>query len=247
MGIFLFLGTACALLLVGCGEGSSTPSTDPGSENAILTSIFVDSPVQGVIYTTQTLSGITNASEEFGYLAGEQVTFSIGATQLPAVLAASQVTPIDIAAGSANPAVMTTNIARLLQSLDMDGNPNNGITIPETVATSEASLDFDMGTDDFADDAAVINLVANSGSTNTMLISAEAANLHLSETLDAIKGDGSTIPEDEILLDLRDTVWIVDHNASSCPTAGNQQILRYSQTRFSGESTSYDENCEVST
>lgn len=178
-GNVLSLGAACALLLVGCGGGSSTPA----SENMVLTGVFVDSPVEGATYATQTQSGTTNAAGEFSYLAGEQVTFSIGAMQLPTVAAAAQVTPVDIAAGSGNPTAMTTNIARLLQSLDQDGNPDNGITIPSAAAASAASLNFDVSTDDFANDAAVINLVANSGSVTTALISADAANAHLNSTL----------------------------------------------------------------
>lgn len=179
----LSLGTACALLLVGCGGGSSTPSSDSDSENTVLTGVFVDSPVEGASYTTQTQTGITNVSGEFSYLVGEQVTFSIGAIQLPAVAAATQVTPIDISASSTNPTAMTTNIARLLQSLDLDGNPDNGITIPTTAAESSANLNFDVSTENFANDTAVINLVANSGSVTTALVSADAANAHLNTTL----------------------------------------------------------------
>lgn len=182
-GNVLSLGTACALFLVGCGGGSSTPTNDSDSEISVLSGVFVDSPVEGASYTTQTQSGITTAAGQFSYLSGEQVTFSIGATQLPAVAAATQVTPIDISASSDNPTAMTTNIARLLQSLDLDGNPDNGITIPTTAAESSASLNFDVSTNDFANDAAVINLVANSGSVTTALISADAANAHLNTTL----------------------------------------------------------------
>ena len=232
-GRVLSLSTACALLLVGCGGGSSTSSGDSDSEGAVLTGVFVDSPVEGLVYSTQTQSGTTNALGEFNYLAGEQVTFSIGATQLPAVQAADQLTPIDIAANGVNPADMTTNIARLLQSLDLDGNPDNGITIPETVATSEARLDFDVSENDFANDAATINLVANSGAVSTELISADAANEHLNETLGI-----RVFADDELVLDLRDSEWFFVGLPTACDGMSNQNILRYSQTRYSGETNS---------
>jgi hypothetical protein len=174
--------TTVCLSLLGCGGGSSDPdTTNPiDSNNAVLTGVFVDSAVQGVSYSTATQSGTTNAQGQFNYMAGEQVTFSIGSTQLPAVAAAPQVSPVDMGAGNT---ATTTNIARLLQSLDSDGNPDNGITIPATAAATAATINFNVSENEFANDPAVINLVANSGSTTTTLISAEAANTHLNETL----------------------------------------------------------------
>jgi len=190
-------GVAFCLLLAGCGGGSSTPSTNPdgdsSSGDSILTGVFLDSPVEGVAFATETQSGTTNAAGEFMYLAGEQVTFSIGAAQFPAVTAAAQVSPVDIAASSDNPTAMTTNIARLLQSLDLDGNPVNGITISADASTSASQMNFDVSTTVFENSAEVINLVANSGSVTTALISADAANAHLSATL-ADSPTASTAP-----------------------------------------------------
>jgi len=179
----LSIGAACAFLLVGCGGSSSTPSNDSGPEDTVLTGIFIDSPVEGTTFSTETQSGATNDLGEFSYLAGEQVTFSIGLTQFPAATAAPQVTPVDMAASSSDSTATTTNIARLLQSLDEDGNPDNGITIPEAAAAASDSINFDVSTEAFENDPAVINLAANSGSVTTTLISAEMANAHLDETL----------------------------------------------------------------
>ncbi len=205
-------GVAFCLLLAGCGGSSSTPSTTPdgdtGSGDSVLTGVFVDSAVEGVAFATETQSGTTNAAGEFSYLAGEQVTFSIGAAQLPAVAAAAQITPVDIAASSATPAAMTTNIARLLQSLDQDGNPDNGITISADAAISASQLNFDVSTTEFENNAEVINLVANSGSVTTALISADAANAHLNSTL-------GTIPSSEIN---NDGLWL--RNPASATESG---------------------------
>lgn len=188
------MGAIFCLVLAGCGGGSSSPdpTTESDSESAdnVLTGVFVDSAVTGATFSTETQAGATNTTGEFSYLAGEQVTFSIGNLQLPTVTAAAQVSPVDMGATSSDPAATTTNIARLLQSLDQDGNPDNGITIPATAAASAASVNFDVSTDAFENDPAVINLVANSGSVTTALISAEEANAHLSATL------GDTSSED---------------------------------------------------
>ena len=220
------VGVAFCLLLVGCGGSSSTPSTTPeGDTESVLTGVFVDSPVEGISFATSTQSGTTNAAGEFSYLAGEQVTFSVGAAQLPAVDAAAQVTPVDIAVSSSDPTAMTTNIARLLQSLDQDGNPENGITISASAAASAASVNFDVSVEDFANDAAVINLVANSGSVNSTLISAEAASQHLNETLGGDENSG-------VILDLRGTTWL-ESNETGCDGLINTVRVEFSQTGLS--------------
>lgn len=169
--------TTICLGIYACGGGSSEP------DNTVLTGVFVDSAVKGAAYSTATQSGTTNSEGQFNYMAGEQVTFSIGDTQLPTVNAASRVSPVDMATGSSDPAATTTNIARLLQSLDDDGNPDNGIVIPDTAAGVAASIDFSQSSVDFQNDPAVVNLVSNSGSLTTVLISAQQANNHLNATL----------------------------------------------------------------
>lgn len=88
-------------------------------------------------------------------------------------------------AGTTDPSATTTNIARLLQSLDSDGNPDNGIIIPDAAAATTLSIDFNTSIADFENNPDVINLVANSGSVTTALISADAANQHLSNTIGA--------------------------------------------------------------
>lgn len=200
----LYLSAAlCLVLFTACSSSSSTPDNSDGDDqNSVLTGVFLDSAVEGLAYATETQSGTTNAAGEFNYLAGEQVIFSIGAAQFPGVAAALQVTPVDIGASSATPEAMTTNIARFLQSLDLDGNPNNGITISADAATNSVSqLNFDVSITDFEDNPEVINLVANSGSVNTSLISAEDANSHLNSIL----GSGITSSIDGIWLQTSQT------------------------------------------
>lgn len=202
------ISATCLFLLVGCGGGSSDePSSDnnTGSENTdsgegtnsanntVLTGVFVDSPVEGVSYSTATQSGTTNSAGEFNYIAGEQIVFSIGGMQLPEVQASDMITPVDIASSSSDVNQTALNVARLLQSLDQDGNPDNGIFIPAAAAASASEITFDVSTDVFESDANVVNLVSNSGSTNTVLISTEATNSHLQESLGiSLLGDSGT-------------------------------------------------------
>ena len=192
----------CTILFTACSSSSSTPDTSStpnsssttddtlttdnmniGTQDTIKTGLFLDSAVEGIAYATETQSGTTNAEGEFNYIAGEQVTFSIGATEFPAVTASDHVTPVDIAASSATPQAMVTNIARLLQSLDVDGNPDNGITIPAAASVSATALNFDVSTSEFENNPAVVTMVEDSGTGNGGLNTSEAALSHLSDTL----------------------------------------------------------------
>jgi len=66
----VFPTLCCTLLLTGCGGGSSSGNdeasdSEGGAGPQILTGTFVDSPVSGLSYETETLSGITNEFGEF--------------------------------------------------------------------------------------------------------------------------------------------------------------------------------------
>jgi len=239
--LFVIAISALCGNLISCGGGSSDPaptndnsSMQPSADDmagTVLTGVLVDSAVEGVSYSTATQSGTTNTAGEFSYLEGEQVTFSIGATELPTVDAAPQVSPVDMAAGSTNPEDTTTNIARLLQSLDSDGNPENGITVLSDATANASAINFDVTVDQFSSDPAVINLVANSGSSITTLIDAEDANQHLNETL-GNTDNGNDQPNSSIVLDLRGTTW--DKNREiGCDGLDNVVTFTYSDTEMS--------------
>jgi len=201
--------------MVGCGggsssssDGSSNQSDNSGNQNDnndeqnpdtnnnenILTGIFVDSAVAGAGYATETQSGFTNSAGEYSYINGENVTFSIGSLVFPTVPAAPQVSPVDMAIGTENAADTTTNIARLLQSIDEDGNPDNGIVISEDAADNAVAINFDVAADQFANEIDVTNFVANSGSSNTALIDADTANAHLNATLSGSDNTSTVTP-----------------------------------------------------
>lgn len=191
--IMLAAASVVGVSLWGCGGGSAGSTTIATSTPAVTTSTgtFVDSAVIGINYTTATQSGKTNARGEFSYLPGEAITFSIGNVQLPAVTANTTVTPLDIAKTNDVNHQVVNNILVLLQSLDEDGDPSNGITIP-TGAAGQATLpiSFDVSPAAFAFDPAVIKLVTSSGSVTKVLVSESVAKSHFQDTLN---GKGSTI------------------------------------------------------
>ena len=174
------------LLLVSCGGGGGgNPGGSVGTD-AELTGVFVDSTVQGIGFSTASRSGTTNAAGEFTYLNGEQVTFSIGGIILGQVNGASLVTPVTLVAGAIDETnEVVTNIAQLLQTLDDDGNPDNGISIPDSVTT--AALDDTVDTTSPTFDTDIVGIIAElttlTSSGQRALVSETAAQSHLKTNL----------------------------------------------------------------
>ncbi len=167
--------------LVACGGGSSSSSNN--SSTNTQTGVFLDSAVVNIGYRTETLEGVTNSDGKYDYIEGETVTFFIGELEFPPVSAKGTVTPLDLA-GSDNTSDSTVvNMIRLLQSLDEDGNPDNGITITDTAKNVATQVNFELSINDFESSIAVTTLVANAGSTNTVIISQNDAIAHFEDTL----------------------------------------------------------------
>ena len=202
-----------ALTLVACGGGS-----DGGSTNT-LTGVLVDSAVAGIGYKTATQSGVTNAKGEYSYLAGETVTFFIGSIQFPPVAAKGTVTPLDIAQTTDINNQIVSNILVLLQSLDEDGNPNNGITIPSMAASRATSaVSFDVSPLAFSANTTVIGLVANSGAITKSLVSHAIAIDNFQSTLTLLNIPYTSMPT------ARQAASIVtpEPAAGNCPQGGSK-------------------------
>ncbi|GAA3576319.1 hypothetical protein [Marinobacter xestospongiae] len=167
--------------LHGCGGSSDDDSNTNPPEPETRTGIFVDSPVINIGYRTDSQAGTTNELGEFKYLEGEMVTFFIGDLEFPTVPASAVVTPLDLAGTNDTHNQAVTNMVRLLQSLDEDGDPDNGIVIPEGAAANSLAVDFSVDPGQFV--PLVTNLVANSGSATTSLVAEAEARDHFEEQL----------------------------------------------------------------
>jgi len=189
------IGAGVTVALTGCGGSSS--SSNPEDESEVTQAgRFVDSPVVNVGYRTETQSGDTNGSGEFQYLNGETVIFSIGDLDFPPAPATGIVTPLDMVESDNVNDPTVVNIIRLLQTLDQDGDLDNGIQIAETARNSATQIDFSLTREEFESSPAVTTLVGNSGSVNVSLISAEDAIAHFQSTLDqnfTINLSGTTV------------------------------------------------------
>lgn len=170
MKVRLLAALACLLVLalVGCGGGgggSDTQSTTP----PLQTGVFLDSAVEGLNYTCSPsgITGQTTALGEFDYYQGDNVFFSIGGISLGNAAAKSMVTPLDFHPRTSEEGYPqeVRNIIRLLQSLDTDDNPSNGITLPSTIhqQASGMSLSFRQESADFEIDPDVMALTNNQG------------------------------------------------------------------------------------
>jgi len=112
------------LLLNGCGSSSSGTSTsNPVTKG---TAYYVDDAVEGVTAHCGATSNVTASDGAFIYEAGGECQFKVGN-----ILLRTQ-------GGVSEGEIIFENdlkTARFLQTLDMDGNPQNGITIAKETAT----------------------------------------------------------------------------------------------------------------
>jgi len=116
--------------LIGCGGGGSSTAT---SSVATGTAYYVDSAVEGVDYTCGARSGVTGADGAFTFEAGGSCTFYLGDIELRSVEArlladGNKVYETDV------------RIARILQSLDKDRTPSNGIQVSSSIIEKLAAV-----------------------------------------------------------------------------------------------------------
>jgi len=173
------------VVLAGCGgSDSAAPVSVPQISTptpTVLQGIFVDSGVEGLTYNTASQTGMTNVQGQFFYIAGEVVNFSIGDIQFPSVDGQELISPLDVFLVTTTDDVRVSNMARLLQTLDEDGMPGNGISITAQAHNQAMGVTVDFASDDF--EQQVVDLVANAGATHTSLISAQSALEHLNLVL----------------------------------------------------------------
>ena len=135
-------------------------------------------PIAGLRFETPSCAGLTSATGEFSYRAGEQIAFLIGETPIGYAIAAPRLTLAHLISRVAgkidrllDPGL--TNVARFLCSLDRDGNLDGGIEIPvgahEVLGQRRINFRNDVSfgehhpdnVRDFAEDAAVAQVMAD--------------------------------------------------------------------------------------
>ena len=181
----IVLSLATGLFLLGCGGGGSSDSA--GSFISSSTAFLSDSRLQGVTYTCGSETGLTTAEGAFSYTDGvcTAVEFSIGGISLGSINVADIspdkiIYPADLLGLDRNNTTEQelTNMLQLLQSLDSDGNPYNGITIDaNTSSTLQGStLSFD-------NNATLADINSTLTSIGANLVPRDDAVAHYEDTL----------------------------------------------------------------
>ncbi|MBU2869339.1 PKD domain-containing protein [Colwellia sp. E2M01] len=220
-------GSYTAQLIVNDGTEDSTADTVNIISLTKSTGVFLDSAVINIGYRTETLEGVTNSLGEYNYLPGETVTFFIGDLEFPAVTAKGTVTPLDLAETDKTNDTTVVNIIRLLQTLDQDSDPANGLTITDTAISVATPVDFSLSESEFEALPAITSLIANAGqddSTINTLISTDDAIAHFQETLYS----NSDISETTLNITLKDD----ESTSSENLTRGD----KYFNTEIAGKS-----------
>lgn len=181
------------LPLGACGGSGSQGPLDISIAD-FETGVFVDAPVRGMSYRSS-FSGQTNGSGEFLYSPGDTVRFELGRYEFDAVPAAPVVTIVDLFdSGMIDRRVI--NLARVLQSLDLNDVTTDLLEIPDLDDLDLRDLNFDQAPDDFAADLLARTVVAV---VRDDMVSAEDAYNHLSRSfadlerpLPALAAEGDT-------------------------------------------------------
>lgn len=145
---------------------------------------FVDSPVSGLNWKTATRSGVTDANGYFEYdNPGETITFSIGEQEIGTTATDNSVhvfdlekSPLEVATGKG------TRLAQLLQTLDSDRNPENGIQLTPAVKEKfkVAQINFISGNESWNSQINSISSVIGNP-----VVALEVAYLHAASNLSA--------------------------------------------------------------
>ena len=177
--ITLGLLASLVLLFSACGEssnsGDDTQKDDDKGVSTTFTGYVVDAGVSGLDYkcSPSQKSGVTDINGTYTCEREDSVEFFLGTLSLGSVTAQEYITPSVLFPGDEEAAL---NFAQLLQSLDSDNNPSNGIEIDESLLqTLDMPIIFTNPT--FDED-----MQQELDKSNVTLVSEVDATEHLSDT-----------------------------------------------------------------
>ena len=183
MSVVLSIVIVTIFSACGGGGGSSATNTSQSGTKTTTTGIIVDAQIYGLSYESVGLNGekthgLTNLKGEYEYFEGGTTTFFVGGIEV------AQATPKKMLSitNLVDTPTEQENLARFLQTLDGDNNPENGIQIGATAinATDIKELKFDDTFD--ANFDILKNDLLGSKADTTSLVSATAASEHASKS-----------------------------------------------------------------
>ncbi|MAN53089.1 MULTISPECIES: hypothetical protein [unclassified Marinimicrobium] len=208
--LLLILLSSLMFFLVSCGGSSGGGGNDLGGNNGgedepedpvdINTEFgyLIDAAVEGLRYEAGEVFGFTDSSGRFRFIPHEPVAFSYAGMSLGTVTlneADSVVTPAELRGVSRDEApsdVTTVNLLRLLQTLDSDSDPSNGIRLLEAQMLGDFGLEQFLSAvelDDVNFDAqlqSALNEFEGETGTSLTLVSREDALAHFDISLELL-------------------------------------------------------------
>ncbi len=157
------------LLLGGCGSNNSTGNSNTG------TGYYIDSAVSGVSYVCGNESGVTGEDGSFVFEKGKGCTFKLGDITLRNVNADNLTDKVKIVEDR-------VEVAQMLQSLDIDGNPDNGITISAKVVEKLKEQQIAKLPETTQELETILDAAKEVEGFKGKLISAEEAKAHLEKS-----------------------------------------------------------------
>ena len=183
-GITLTAATLLAIGFIGCGGGGSSSSD---STTQTTDGVFKDANVQGMAYSSGSISGVTGADGSYQCETGKDVTFSIGSVTLGSVACGELITPVELVTNGTADTQTVVNIVKFLTMLDEDQDPTNGMQIStstQTLAKNWPSVDFqDANFNTNGSVTQIVNDVNNNASQTHALPTDADAKAHLKATM----------------------------------------------------------------
>jgi hypothetical protein len=187
-------------MLAACG-GSSDDDDRGGGGADQRSGVFLDSPVENLFYESSQ-PGLTDRAGTFVYRGSEAASFFVGPLLLGTVPGQPLVTPLTLvpAANGDVTHPRVTNIAVLLQSLDEDLDPDNGIRLPHPLsvearaALAELQDKLDLDSEAFVADPEVIEAIRlATGDDDREPVPPAQAQAHLQQTLNENPDPGAAL------------------------------------------------------
>ena len=173
---------ALILGLAACDGEKKSASKESGAkpQTGATTGILTDTAVSGVAYLASSgAAGTTDEKGVYKYNHGDTVEFKLGSLIIGKVKGAPIVTPMELAGDNDT---RLQNLLVLLQSLDVDSNPENGILIPANAAAAiSASINLDSDPATFAASAELQKAREAGGVTGAVRTVAQAKAHFLSQ------------------------------------------------------------------
>ena len=196
----IFIVAQICVLVASCDMRSDNNTRD-GNNDSYQSGRIYDGAVSGLQYKTETISGETDENGWFKYKSNENISFFVGDILIGETAAKSVVTPLDFdpefdwLGEDMTPSDKITNILRFLQTIDDDGEVDNGIQITDVVNTNAAglSMDFDQTTAEFEVDTEAQKIMSDLASLNQSgfkgVVNVQAAQAHFSKTVVDLYGE----------------------------------------------------------